>query len=1738
VLVLAFALGWQRVSGLVTTTQVSPQTHESHLQPPRIRVSHGADLAAEELGPRDISIVLFSSSKPWISDEQDVLAPHEEEWWIIPFTANVALLAFQEGAVLRGPAAWCGYNFHIIFADTCPDGIGGERCGSIWSIQQTHRHFGHSWGAHSFGNGSTAPRAAIAGRHYVTAYAQMLGAMGVPTISYSGQERVLSDNLEYPYFLRASTAQRPRTLAALAIMQHFNLTKAVLWHGTSRTEAELRNECVEQAFLAGVNLGTMLYQPGPSNIEPPAEDSERGVEWRSLLQRAWATNAHVHILSGTSADPTPELYSWLHWQGLRGAGLLWIHFFPLHVFYERALSMVSLLAPSSPYARALDGGGGTFDVQSENVGSKGAAFDNYWRSMQNRTFDLEPWIREKISEQPGIWSVSASDSTFNHHVLFDSIWALLLVMNDLLRHHGADFTSEELYDKLLGSDFEGASGRMAWNENGDREPPVKVSQYQLPSCTGQSSELQQGIVEIELPVLVRVGDFNAVEGLVLTKELFFYNCSKIAPPDESLPCMPGTYYDYFEASCKDCPAGKVTREIGKSTCESCSPGTFSNLAGGSVCLACSAGRFSNASAATTCTSCIPGRYQDEVLQSRCRTCPLGTYSDSGGAALCRPCATGSYSAAKGATSCEACSRVVDGSTTAQIGSSASSDCVCPEGSYLPAAASFCQPCPKAMTCALGSSLDNYWMQKNASVANSQDSASLAASYDPHCAFPLAMEGFMTLPGNPLEVYMCVKAEHCLGGVPGMCAQRRDSNAIACGRCVQDTHPYGSSCRECPESSLLALWPLLGGVVAVSIVTALVITVNGDMRSTPATALFIITVSGMIFTSIQALGVFGEMQIDWAEPLQTAVQTARLMTFDLQLLRLSCFWGHRPIVEFAVSQAIAPATPATVACILFCLSRFHCVRHTVRLRFTELPVMAQMANSVGSLYSIFFISILISALEPFICYKHPGGSGQSMRSAPEVLCFADDPSHMSLVMIGLTVLFAFPVPFLVMCGWASYMYPYYMVRSHSTNFLHGTRFLFLRVNPDRHYFQVLLLMRGLLLCLVPVVLSGKPSSQGLFITILLGCYVILEEEMRPWRAKHCNVFDAVLNILLMIVLFIGALLLDGRSEKDTMVMLSTIALGLLVLAAGCGFGLLLWRRWFRSHFDFFICHHKESAAAQARLLKMLLQQKRNGIRVFIDADDLRDLTVLFDIIRCRVRHLIVYLTVDTLRRAWCAGEITTAYLNKVKASRVETPTYVRRSMTDMSSIESCGEWLGTSLVEHGIQVEEVVEALEWLLSETEAYHLQQNQCGVARFRTLVSQLLHVHVESYGTGGVLDATSSTSPAPHLANMSGHVVISTVKDSDEANAAGGILLAEIAKDVYRLNAQGVHLLADYQCDLTHIEIISLAPLVSAGVVVLSSGTMSSLEQLHMMCALMAAQAEERVPAVIPVHTPTFEFPSYAQLEAVGNSLGHGFVDPVKLLRSFYMVLSVTWPTHASQSVLRTQAMEVVHRIRTHLEGGCRPSSRLYRNPSFNRSRTLRSMSQLSFSSSRQGSKTSLADVEIQPQRSTSFSSLPPSPSHGSSPFPTSPRMARVAPRQVRITSETHAAQEVPEGSSPVAAEAGECSTNTEDSSLSIREYAGGMLHVLEAPHLDTVEEEVRRAVRLLSTPMVYFGSERNMTSEPTGNSYYDSEAFTDDKVAPRRRGSSFPSDRLIHMSMEAVTKSFELKPYDEDDWRPIEC
>lgn len=868
---------------------------------------------------------------------------------------------------------------------------------------------------------------------------------------------------------------------------------------------------------------------------------------------------------------------------------------------------------------------------------------------------------------------------------------------------------------------------------------------------------------------------------------------------------------------------------------------------------------------SSCRPCSRGRFAGtDVLD--CEACSIGTYSDTLGQSVCSPCGSGL--------------------TTRYPGTESLDLCICAVGTYRLALGTDrdrCEPCLEGMLCDWGSDWHN-----------------LGTETGP---YPVAKPGFMTLSSSPLKVYYCIVKEACPGGSPGECAAHRDGRKVACGMCEAGAYRSGHTCKPCSEGSGAAL-------VAVAIVVALVSTVTLSFRvgrdSTSNThgVTHILVMAGMTVSSLQVLGLFSTLSLTWLGPLRSVVEGCNIFNFQLDVLQLGCSLPSGPVWDYSYAQLL-PVWFLLV--LLVCLHLKKCRQPT--------RILVELTNAYGIVLNMFFVSVLVSTLKPFLCYSHPSGNGASMTSVPSVLCF-ESPLHSALLAICILSFIFVVVPFVAALLCATYKYKAMISSGGDADILQAMRWLFYRYTPQRYYYGSVLLLRSSLLCFVPVVLRDQGRLQNFFMSALIIVFLTIQKDLRPWRSAMCNQMDGFVSLIL-------ALLLQGSTPEGHRVgaqypVLDIITiLCVVILFAACLISIVCFVfRLFRVRpfYDDFMCHHKLEAAGQARYLKMLIEATSNHT-VFLDSDQLKDLDVLFDTIKVRVGRLVVYLTSDTLRRPWCCGEIATAWCLKVQVARVLTGSFTIMRDEQLQDIEHYVDFSGGTLDEYGITFQKIADALRWFRDAPlpEVIMMDVGLHGTERFRLIAKSLL----ASRGTTGMeprrskmmVSISSTSSPSDTRLE----VILSADPTDDEGLAAAGILELKIGELVFNSGFTGITNLHDSD-DLAanaieHIydKVIKRA---AACVVVLSASTLSCAEQLYVIVA--GADYLDHT-AIIPVHIPTFRFPddNFYSAKLPGFNLPGAASDAESKVRSFFRCISVTFSIAASDQILAVQAKEVFSRL-----------------------------------------------------------------------------------------------------------------------------------------------------------------------------------------------------------------------------------
>lgn len=747
---------------------------------------------------------------------------------------------------------------------------------------------------------------------------------------------------------------------------------------------------------------------------------------------------------------------------------------------------------------------------------------------------------------------------------------------------------------------------------------------------------------------------------------------------------------------------------------------------------------------------------------------------------------------------------------------------------------------------------------------------------------------MTLAVAPLAPYKCMPASFCPGGPPGSCAANRDPSVEACGECLENT--YASSdgtCLPCDGGSaggVLLVLVVLVGVVALCLMVVLLTSNRVLQRNSTITCM--ITV-GFAVTAVQAMGVFDKLSVTWPEPLSFILSAMSLISFDMEALQLQCTFQPNPLGVYGMRQLALPVSLLLLAVILFLKSK---------ARGTVASYKVELLNTGGSLMQVLFISIVLSCAVPFMCYKHPGDRGYSMLKSPSVICY-ETSEHQGIMAVGIASFLLVVCPFIALVGFGTARYPHF-ARESSVNHGEGLvafRFLFMRFQPSCYYYGSVMIARSLCICLVPVVFRDDSATQILVMATVFQIFGGVQSHSQPWRHRAANVTDSSVSHLMVLMLMCAAISTDSMVAESTLGVLGVLVFAVLALIISSGIVYATYLHLIpRPYFHRFICHHKRDASAQARFLQLSLQQRTNQ-SCFLDSDNLTDLHDLLDIVRCRLGRLIVFLTSDTLKRPWCAGEITVARQAHQRVTIVKTPAFVAPSPTQLAEISSYLDLDGTQLVETGVPEVLIAEAYAWLLEgKLPCVELDSTLRGRSRFAAVVETVVDPRC-------VPQAPSITTLKP------GMFVFSSDPADDEASAACGILISKLQVEMVGGNSAGFCMLAEMKADSLTDEELATIRKAAAVVVVLTSGSLHSWQQVQVIAAVSDTSVH-----LIPVNTPSFRFPVDKTYSDVVPSFMTDCRSQLQdTLNSFFFLISVSWETFASNTVLNAQAQQVMRRI-----------------------------------------------------------------------------------------------------------------------------------------------------------------------------------------------------------------------------------
>jgi len=491
--------------------------------------------------------------------------------------------------------------------------------------------------------------------------------------------------------------------------------------------------------------------------------------------------------------------------------------------------------------------------------------------------------------------------------------------------------------------------------------------------------------------------------------------------------------------------------------------------------------------------------------------------------------------------------------------------------------------------------------------------------------------------------------------------------------------------------------------------------------------------------------------------------------------------------------------------------------------------------------------------------------------------------------------AVPISFIAMCTKAMYRFPRRLTKGDS-RFLRSFAFLFYRFKAASYWYSLVYILRSALIALVPVIPNSR--AQVIVIEVLLFSTTLVQAHTFPWRVESANYLDCTLSSILITTLCCASFLVDGADPKTLSLLCSVLLVGMMVLAVTLMLGSLathfVMRR--QKEFQYFITHHKADAAAQARLLKMMLQ-RLTARPVFIDSDNLQNLDFLFEVVRSKVQNLIVYLTSDTLSRPWCAGEIVTAYYSKVPIILVRCQSFKELRPHQIRNLRDYVDLVGSNVLQYGITYEDLEKSYLHLQSNSfQQLNVPQRAGVIQKFAELADMVLV---------GRPSRASSKNPFAHHVASEDTILISAASSDDEATAAACILLFKVQEELFVLFGKRVRLTSELGSVNEGEAAIGLT---WALVIMLSQATLMSVEQLEII-----AVGSETERNIVSVKLPSFKFPGDSFYSEALPRLWPDNVDRGTIaLQNFFKFIAVDFTTYASDDVLETQASSILERVR----------------------------------------------------------------------------------------------------------------------------------------------------------------------------------------------------------------------------------
>ena len=116
--------------------------------------------------------------------------------------------------------------------------------------------------------------------------------------------------------------------------------------------------------------------------------------------------------------------------------------------------------------------------------------------------------------------------------------------------------------------------------------------------------------------------------------------------------------------------------------------------------------------------------------------------------------------------------------------------------------------------------------------------------------------------------------------------------------------------------------------------------------------------GLLLVALQTMSVYSSLSIRWVSPLDSFFRGLSIFSLNIGVaFNTGCVVGAGPVAVFSVRQVLAPGF-AVIMLIAVALKKI------IWRRATQYWI--ESINTIGTVYSTLFVSIVMSAVQPWVC----------------------------------------------------------------------------------------------------------------------------------------------------------------------------------------------------------------------------------------------------------------------------------------------------------------------------------------------------------------------------------------------------------------------------------------------------------------------------------------------------------------------------------------------------------------------------------------------------------------------------------------------------------------------------------------------------------------------------------------------------------------------------------------------------